>query len=214
MLEQVNRLTRELSNLRQQTASVVSTTSSTASDILVPPPDARRNRSSSSVSTRSITTAANAGTTSVSGVAPARENAVPSSRPSTEIVRGTSLSREPSVTSRHGHSGASSPALSSSIPQGGFFSSLPSQSQRHSIASQPGEPPAPQRTSSFSSAIASARMEEAAQHRAELEAVKRENESLRRKIKDLERTLRRRRSDASASGRAESVATDSSTAER
>ena len=114
------------------------------------------------------------------------------------------------------HSGASSPALSSSIPQGGFFNSLPSQSQRQSVASQPSEPSGPQRTLSFSSAIATARMEEAAYHRAELEAVKRENESLRKKIRELELSLRRRQSDASATGRdrAESSATDSSAAER
>jgi len=206
-------LTRELSNLRQQTASVVSTTSSTTSDILVPPPDTRRNRSSSNVSNRSFTTAATAGTMNVSGVAPARDNTVPSSRPSAELIRGTSLSREPSVTSRQ--SGASSPSLSSSVPQGGFFSSLPSQSQRHSIASQPSESVGAQRTPSFSSAIATARMEEAAYHRAELEAVKRENESLRKKIRDLEGSLRRRQSDASASERpgAES-ATNPTTAER
>ena len=45
------------------------------------------------------------------------------------------------------------------------------------------------RSPSFSAAVAAARYEEAAFHRAELESVKRENEGLRQKIRDLERSL-------------------------
>ena len=45
------------------------------------------------------------------------------------------------------------------------------------------------RSPSFSSAVAAARYEEAASHKAELEAVKRENEILRAKVKELERNL-------------------------
>ena len=45
------------------------------------------------------------------------------------------------------------------------------------------------RSPSLSSGVATARYEEAAHHRAELEAVKRENEALRRRIRDLERSL-------------------------
>jgi cell division protein FtsB len=40
--------------------------------------------------------------------------------------------------------------------------------------------------------VAAARYEEAAFHRAELEAVKRENEALRQRIKDLEKSLSNR----------------------
>ncbi len=42
---------------------------------------------------------------------------------------------------------------------------------------------------SFSSAVATARYEEATQHKAELEAVKRENEALRARVKELERKV-------------------------
>ena len=45
------------------------------------------------------------------------------------------------------------------------------------------------RSPSFSTAIAAARYEEAAFHRAELDAVKRENEVLRQRIRELERRI-------------------------
>ena len=45
------------------------------------------------------------------------------------------------------------------------------------------------RSPSFSSAVATARYEEATQHKAELEAVKKENETLRAKVKELEKSL-------------------------
>lgn len=43
------------------------------------------------------------------------------------------------------------------------------------------------------SASSTTRYEEAARHRAELEVVKRENESLRRRVRELEKILRERR---------------------
>ena len=56
------------------------------------------------------------------------------------------------------------------------------------------------------------RYEETAYHRHELDAVKRENEALKRRIRELERTLRaRRQSDASVNrARSESVSTTAS----
>ena len=45
------------------------------------------------------------------------------------------------------------------------------------------------RSPSFSSAVATARYEEATQHKAELDSVKRENEMLRARVKELERNL-------------------------
>lgn len=56
------------------------------------------------------------------------------------------------------------------------------------------------------------RYEETAYHRHELDAVKRENEALKRRIRELERTLRaRRQSDASVNRvRSESVSTTAS----
>ena len=55
----------------------------------------------------------------------------------------------------------------------------------HDPSGQPVYPRSP----SFSSAVAAARYEEATLHKAELEAVKRENEALRVKVKELERNL-------------------------
>ncbi len=69
------------------------------------------------------------------------------------------------------------------------------------------------RADSVTSVQTTGRYEETAFHRNELEAVKRENESLKRRIRELERTLRvRRQSDASVGrgGRSESVSTTAS----
>jgi hypothetical protein len=68
------------------------------------------------------------------------------------------------------------------------------------------------RADSVTSVQTSGRYEEAAYHRHELEAVKRENDALKRRIRELERTLRvRRQSDASVrGGRSESVSTTAS----
>lgn len=201
-LFKVNRLTRELSLLRQQTASVASTTSSTSANEYsgIVPTSARRHRSSSNLSTRSIT--ATTGTTSVSGVAPARETSVPNSaRPSMDIAR-PSLSRENSTVAAR-RPVTPSPNLSSSLHGPGFSSHhesrhsvydastrpTPPQPSRQSSISQTTEHTVHQRSPSFSSAIAAARYEEAAFHRAELESVKKENEILRQRIRELERNL-------------------------
>ncbi|KAL9107696.1 MAG: hypothetical protein Q9227_007411 [Pyrenula ochraceoflavens] len=206
----VNRLTRELSALRQQTASVASTTSSastndysggtTTTSASIVPTEARRHRSSSSLSTRSIT--ANTGNMSVSGVAAPREASVPSSRPSMDLTSRPSLSRENSAA-RRGHSpalqssqfgGGSSTATTAAAPYpgpGGGYSILgertPSQTSRQ--ASSAADYAMHQRSPSFSSAIAAARYEEAAFHRAELENVKKENDLLKQRIRELERSL-------------------------
>lgn len=201
----MNRLTRELSLLRQQTASVASTTSSTTSELVsdysnIVPTSARRHRSSSNLSTRSTRSinAATANATSVSGVAPARETSVPSSsRPSMDNVR-PDLNRQDSSTGRR--SVTASPSLSSShVAYGAPFGqtqSYQTQSNRLSSASQSGTQVLAidshvqhARSPSFSAAVAAARYEEAAFHRAELESVKRENEALRQRIRDLERSL-------------------------
>ena len=186
---QVNRLTRELSMLRQQTASVVSNSSSTSVGDSVIPTSARRHRSSSNLSTRSIT-AVTTGTTSVSGVAPARDSSIAgSTRPSMDLQR-PSLSRESSV---------GTPRLPVNASP-----SVPSMSHRQSITSQPSAPTdytQHPRSPSFSTAVAAARYEEAAYHRAELEIVKRENEALKQRIRELERSLARRSSLESTDSR-------------
>jgi len=204
----VNRLTRELSLLRQQSASVVSTASSTSTGLLDPtdhngnhllsgashPTPSRRHRSSSSLSTRSLTgstpLAASSGTggntlsttaglaaSTVSGIAPARDSAT--ATPHASQPR-ESMSRHNSVASSR-RSGASSPAF-------GY---------RHSSTSQQPISPGNARSPSLNSGAAAARYEETTQHRAELEAVKRENESLKRRIRELERSLNSRRTSSS-----------------
>lgn len=77
-------------------------------------------------------------------------------------------------------------------------------------------------SSNRSSYAPMARYEEAAHHRSELEIVKRENESLRRRVRDLERSLNsrrqsdapRRRSDSTSTGVSVRSATASNTHER
>ncbi|EKV09380.1 hypothetical protein PDIG_30240 [Penicillium digitatum PHI26] len=178
----VNRLTRELSILRQQTASVASTTSSTstfneadgarASPTLsssAPSHSARRNRSNSSHSSHS---SANQGpqSASVTGIAPSREILY---RP-TDHTR-TVRSREPSVTSRRPSIGSLS---SFSHNNNSVYPYRNSASQNH-----PGYSPGSSLT----------RFEEATHHRLEVEYMKRENEQLRRRVRDLEQTLKRQR---------------------
>ncbi|KEF61239.1 uncharacterized protein A1O9_02804 [Exophiala aquamarina CBS 119918] len=215
----VNRLTRELSALRAQTASVASTTSSTSDHFFsssdpytsttgtattIIPTSARRHRSSSNLSTRSARSIrdnlANAGNTSVSGVAAPRDQSVQaSSRPSVELSR-PDMSRQNSTSA----SGFRSSSITSSphVNQGAYpsYASYP---HRSSVSSNAPNHPAPASTSesaptsayprspSSTAAIVAARYEEAALQRAELEAVKRENEQLRARVKELERSLQK-----------------------
>ena len=234
----VNRLTRELSLLRQQSASVASTTSSASTGLpdstdqnanhLISGPShptpSRRHRSSSNLSARSVNTAATTatgitgtsgstvGTTAgvagsmISGVAPPRDTMAH------YTYRRESLSRQSSVASRR--SEASSPSLSSSLYQGDHFPNPYTHRQTGSASqaqlTSPQQPLNP--GSARSSYVPSTqRYEEAAHHRSELEIVKRENETLRRRIRELERSLSSRRLSEPGLGRSESVSTNTST---
>lgn len=218
----VNRLTRELSLLRQQTASVASTASSTSTGLLdatdhttnhlvsshVHPTSSRRHRSSSSLSTRSVNTAATtaSGYTGLSGstvgttggVAGSTFSGIAPARDNNAVPRSSNtretLSRNGSIASRR--SGASSPSLASSLQQADPIPNLyPHRLSNAPVPSQPTMSPGSNR----SSYAPTARYEEATHYRSELEIVKRENESLRRRVKELERSLnRRRRSDTAA----------------
>ncbi|KAF7591784.1 hypothetical protein BBP40_001110 [Aspergillus hancockii] len=198
MLEQeqeamVNRLSRELSVLRQQTASVASTTSS-ASTTLNDPLEAlhtssypssvystvsRRHRSSSSLSSSYIPAVQGSRAGSGAGITPSRDVPLSSSRPG--------RSREPSLTSPRQSEGTilpfSPPALQSQ--QTDQFSNAadgsPSYTHRNSLSQQRS------RTTSIS------RPDEVARQRGELDALKRENEGLRRRVRDLELIVRRHR---------------------
>ena len=234
----VNRLTRELSLLRQQSASVASTTSSASTGLpdatdhsanhLISgashPTPSRRHRSSSNLSSRSATTAATTATgitgtsgstigttagvagSTVSGIAPARESTAP------YVYARDTLSRQSSVASRR--SEASSPSLSSSLYQSDHFPSM--YGHRHTgSASQSHLPPQQQQTAGTTSARSSyipstQRYEEATHHRSELEIVKRDNEALRRRVRELERELSSRRNSTTERSRRESSSTNAS----
>jgi polyhydroxyalkanoate synthesis regulator phasin len=195
--DKVNRLTRELSLLRQQTASVNSTTSS-ASNLTEPdglhaspslgssttPHVSRRQRSSSSLSSHTPATQG-AQAASVSGIAPSRDASHPLRSTDHSLPR-TIRSREPSVTSRRPSVG--SLCSFSQYPHGDQLSHFGSPSiypHRTSIS---------QTHLGLSNATNSmARYEEATIHRSELESMKRENEQLRRRVRELENTLKKQK---------------------
>ncbi|KAL2003646.1 hypothetical protein VTN02DRAFT_2909 [Thermoascus thermophilus] len=194
----VNRLTRELTLLRQQTASVASTASSTSTNLNDPidsihgshhvsgvhPTSSRRHRSSSNLSS-SFPGISGSTAGSVTGIAPSRDSGLPPSRPSGDYPR-IGRSREPSFTSTR-QSGTSSPSLSSSFQQrGDHFPHSMGHSHRLSL----GTGGAAENNPRSMSSSATARYEEAAYHRAELESIKRENEMLRRRVRELEITLK------------------------
>ncbi|KAE8365924.1 hypothetical protein BDV27DRAFT_156475 [Aspergillus caelatus] len=197
MLEQeqeamVNRLSRELSLLRQQTASVASTTSSTsttfndqsdapqASSYLssTHPTASRRHRSSSSLSSSYIPAVQGSRTGSGAGIIPSRDVPLSSSRPG--------RSRESSFTSPRQSEGTlplspASAQQSQSDPFSNYVSGSHPYPHRNSLSQQRS------RTTSIS------RPDEIARQRAELEILKRENEGLRRRVRDLELVLRKHR---------------------
>jgi hypothetical protein len=218
-----------------QNASVVSNASSTSTGLpdstdnhsnhllsgpSHPAPSQRRHhRTSSSTSTRSITS----GTAGIAGLAPSstadrtrgnlpRHDSIPQSQ---------SLSRQNSM---QGRSGASSPAPMSSTQSSYqhpdhfpyFYQQRPSLAQHREPSSgnltglHGGDG---HRSDSVTSVQTTGRYEETAYHRNELDAVKRENETLKRRIRELERTIRARRQSDASRTRSESVSTSASVME-
>ncbi len=177
-------------------------------------------------STAGWTTAGVAGSV-VSGMAPSMNSTLPqgASQASAERVRD-GLSRQNSVASSSRRSGTSSPSLSSSFQHGGeafphFYAGRqhgahtthpPSSSHGPSSGGLATRPEYNARSPSVSSAAATARYEEVTLHRSELDAVKHENEALRRRIRELERSLRNRQQgdEGGARERSESVSTSAS----
>ncbi|KAJ4415575.1 hypothetical protein N0V85_002656 [Neurospora sp. IMI 360204] len=163
-------------------------------------------RTSSSASTRSLTANAGSISTSLAGIS----SPVPV-RPTQPLpIGGISLSRQNSAASRRSQAGSPSSAhfmgsYSGALPTHSFTpSSNPSDPSTvnyfahrmsgayHSMAATPG--------SEHSPAIlpGTPRYEETVFYRGELENVKRENEALKRRVRELERMVRERRaSDAS-----------------
>lgn len=235
----INRLTRELSLLRQQTASVASTASSASNSYNDPGeihqhlsgsshPTPSRHPSSSSLNSRGIpggTTHLNTppGTIagSVNSIAPSRDSGnTLSSRLSLDILRGNT-GREASATTIHQSETASPSLSSSSVQQHREIMQAPHHTRSHSqsypnshrasftflpLTTSPPLSP----TSSISSATAISRYEETAFHRAELDAVKRENDSLRQRVRELEATLKEFRQPPLPRERSESFASTAS----
>ncbi|RAL03413.1 uncharacterized protein BO80DRAFT_422879 [Aspergillus ibericus CBS 121593] len=194
MLEQeqeamVNRLSRELSLLRQQTNSVASTASSTSTTLndsvdalhaspyiinTAHPTASRRHRSSSSLSSSYIPAVQGSRAGSVSGIAPARDTYIPSARPDPSRP---GRSRESSLTSPRQSEGA--------LPTLGSIHQNQPTDQLHHTASYPHRSSVSHKTPISSST----RHDEVAHQRGEVESLKRENEMLRRRIRELESTV-------------------------
>jgi hypothetical protein len=224
-----------------QNASVVSNTSSTsagfpdtgdhnANHLLSgpshPTPSQRRHhRSSSSTSQRSIT----AGSVStVGGIAGSTAPSTTADRARGHLPRHDSIPQSQSLSRQNSMSGSRRSGASSPAPMSSAQSSYQNPDhfpyfyqQRPALA--PYRDPSSGnvatlnsgenlRADSVTSVQTTGRYEETAYHRHELEAVKRENEALKRRIRELERTLRaRRQSDASQTrARSESVSTSAS----
>ncbi|KAK0704106.1 hypothetical protein B0T21DRAFT_416643 [Apiosordaria backusii] len=195
----INRLTRELATLRAlHNESVVSNASSTSATGTEPgdPRSARHIRTLSNTSTRS--NMGSVSTTSMAGIsspAPIR----PSPH---QPLGGVTLSRQGSSASRrtgspaplglYGSSYSNEPTLAN------YFSSrVPHGSSSTSVLATPGS------TSDLSPGLipATDRYQETAFYREQLEATKRENEELKKRVRELERMVRDRRgSDVSAGG--------------
>ncbi|KAK4093339.1 hypothetical protein PCL_03511 [Purpureocillium lilacinum] len=212
----VNRLTRELSLLRAaQNASVVSNTSSTSAATSTHDPIAeasllsgsgfsipttRRHHRNSSSASQNI---------AVSQLASSYEarHHIPA-RPPQPIP----LSRQDSAASRRSQTNSPGPQVSSLDPSSYFHqqrvppaASVP----MSSVAATPGSGSIADQMSPGMMA-ATTRYEETAFYRSELETAKKENEALKRRIRDLERMLQSRRASETSRTRSESVSTTAS----
>ncbi|KAJ5635082.1 uncharacterized protein N7484_008395 [Penicillium longicatenatum] len=182
----VNRLTRELSLLRQQTASVASTTSSTStlnestegvhgSPSLTGSTNSlssRRQRSSSSLGSHAPSV--HGSQASVTGIAPSR----------TADPHRSTRSREPSLSHRRPSVGSLSSYTQHPHPDHIAHYGSPSIYPHRNSVSQ---------THLGLSSSSLARCEEVATHRSELETARRENEQLRRRVRELEQILKKQK---------------------
>ncbi|KAI0477428.1 hypothetical protein GGR56DRAFT_408451 [Xylariaceae sp. FL0804] len=239
----VNRLTRDLTMLRAaQNSSVVSNASSTSASTPADPthpssftdthlmsgpgypvPTSRRHhRTSSSASARSLSQAASQGSTPAPIAIPQTHsgNAASILEAARNPRAASGMSRQNSTTSHRSRSRNQSPpgyhtfGSSSYGPVYGLpndYSSSHSMrgraSSNQSVAATPGSELSP------GLMPATLRYEETAHYRHELESAKNENETLKKRVKELEKMLRdRRESDASRGrGRSGSASTTTST---
>ncbi|KAI1743115.1 hypothetical protein F4680DRAFT_392529 [Xylaria scruposa] len=229
----VNRLSRDLTMLRRaQNSSVVSNTSSTSAstsavDQLYPssfvdshllsgpgfpvPTSRRHHRTSSSASSRSLSLLNNQGSSTSTVTVSGSYSGTAAVLEAARNPRGAAgMSRQNSTTSHRSSSRNRSPqphiggsgALSSSYsqPHGfpeGYFN-RDRASSNASIAATPGSDLSP------GLLPATLRYEETIHFRNELEVARRENESLKKRVKALEKMLREHRESDSESSRAKS----------
>ena len=182
---QVNRLTRELSALRAHSASVASTASSNASGapgLLLDATDP---------------SAAHTGAL----MGPTHPTTSRRHRSSSSVSRG-------SVSASYNGPTTFTTGIPLSAASAGIAHQHQHQHQhqhhRYSASSQPAGAPqagdAPAGQSRTNSVVSTPRYEEVAHYRQELEEAKRENELLRRRIRELERVIRGRRPSSSETG--------------
>jgi len=172
----VTSTTSSASNLTESDALHVSPSlsSSTTSHV------SRRQRSSSSLSSHTPA-AQGAQTASVTGIAPSRDTSHPS-RPPDHSVPHRVHSREPSVTSRRPSTGSLSSFPQYHGDQLSHYGSTSIYPHRDSVSQSHG-------LSNNSNSLS--RYEEATIHKSELESMKRENEQLRKRVRELENTLKK-----------------------
>lgn len=216
----MNRLTRELSLLRAaQNASVASNASSTSATASTHDPIAdssllsgsgfsipttrRHHRNSSSASQNPIAQLASSYETRPSYEA-RHHSAVP--RPPQPVP----LSRQDSAASRRSQTNSPGPQVTSLDPSSYFHHQRvppPSSVPMSSVAATPGSG-----TEQMSPGLmpATSRYEETAFYRNELESAKKENEGLKRRIRELERIVLSRRASETSRTRSESVSTTAS----
>lgn len=171
----------------------------------VAPPRHRRSSSSTSVRSRpgiassaGWSTAAAVGSTASGHGTQHHAHTTTPSQASIERARET-VSRQNSITSQR-RSGASSPAHPSVSHPDTFPQQHHHHHQPHHRQSLSSSHHTQATTSPTASGFAIPRYEEVAQHRAELEAAKRENELLKRRIRELERVVSARRRSVSEAG--------------
>ncbi|KAL5628189.1 hypothetical protein BROUX41_002937 [Berkeleyomyces rouxiae] len=211
----VNRLTRELSLLRAaQNASVISNTSSTSAhgDCIIDP---HAHPLASPVHPIPISPVASRRHQRATSNASLRSQTAGSFSASYEARRGAAipLSRQGSSASRRSRN--NSPGPHTMGPADSTLAYL--QQQRNPV---PTSAPMPMMgaTGSLPDQVSPAllpvtpRYEETAFYRAELESAKRENDALKRRIRELERMVRSRRPSDASRPRSESVSTTASIA--
>ena len=157
----------------------------------------QRNRSSSNLSTQSANnlgmTNANTGLIGGGNTLAAAEGmgaaGIGTARDGTGRAVRNSMTRQDSAPSSRQSDAASSPPLSASFEYGMNVPHRQSLIFTPTAAHVPSASLARSRSPTRSSIPVSPRYEEVAYHRAELEAAKRENDALRRRIQELERCL-------------------------